>query len=1326
MYLSHRGVVLDPEAPLGSVGIGAGDELHFGSRLRGCAHDRLTPEYREAALLLLHTLCLPVAEGSIRAAAAVLGKQFEPAAYPSSAAAALAFGAATEGVAGVAAAVEQRHSRRDVKPVAAVPRSSIDDMLRDRNLYRVERGGGGDCLFHVLAFELAGRGSIPAVLPGCDARSLRIDLVGWLREHRMADMGGGWRLHHRIEAEAVARGFGGFDDYLRQMAKPGTYADGGILLATAWKHQLRIGVVSSNGFPDFTIGPPGWENNCKANGLPDFRVLHLPEVHYQGLLNVHDVSRQPLGALSGSAVQRLPASSSTPLQQRTPSAPSTPAVSSKGASVSKDSCARMPVFTLAQTDSYKQQLGAAAKDALDKLQAFQRKGGGFELWNLPSKFPLRAGHESHEAMVGAALGLAQGVFATVQEAVCGMGLYDAGRPGAQQNGAKIMGHVRKIREIWDACCDHAAGRSPPAQEPPSKVARHSHVPERRYLLHACGRIAELRSMLRSHAALRVTYSSNIQCENWDLVFGQEDGRGAKKRFRAGLESLLNELAAQFPGRVESGRVSKERASAIDIMVWGADRTNWTGEPGSRIDGYRQARVMGRHLPGVFGIVTTPLRDDDSKWEPHDLEPSVLPNCLAAAAGGSTSAALVAGPSAPPPAARHTPAVVPQPRPRMLSKAEDDHGFELLKRLQHTFPEDTWLRQRASHSKRAVFAAQMHLDDPKRFPTAAHAAATISRAGPKLAAGFVPLLARMYRQAAEGEAPPPSFEQLQAQGLCCRDLEFHLEVGYLLDAAPPGAVPHWDGLGLRRAPPIPPPSTLPPSPRRPCSPSPASPSNACSPSSACLSPSSPTSACFSPDPPSQHLPAADGCSPDDLGAHPEHVASADAVLSQLSFVSAGCSTRQPNEQPRVYFDGEAFYARDSVVQPLTTASMRCLLKQMVPLTGLLLRYLELFKDEVYSSELEESFWSAYSKASLRFKFGKRNHPQDAFFDPVFHPKAVCAGDEMEDDMEVDTGGGGIDEEAAGAAPRQPSPTGRDRRLDARRAVLLKQRLIRYRLKTTIQDRSLPSIAAAAALIAGEFDDDERAAVAAYEGASLQAVRGWRKSLCELQELSPEAEAAPAVLPLLQDELDEFHRGVRQQEAALAFEDGELLHGIDTCHVCGETRPVFHATPPLEATARDAEVRRAGLQPAPVELGAWGCSPDIEAVGESDADGVPLGVCKRCAASRTQRRKVARETATPPIASPFSGICTTTDADLGPATDELRHNNMHFLPKPHFLEGLTPVERALIARISSVQRVHLLRQGMLSSKGHCVSVPNELAIATQLPRLGSQAPCACTHA
>ena len=72
-------------------------------------------------------------------------------------------------------------------------------------------------------------------------------------------------------------------------------------------------------------------------------------------------------------------------------------------------------------------------------------------------------------------------------------------------------------------------------------------------------------------------------------------------------------------------------------------------------------------------------------------------------------------------------------------------------------------------------------------------------------------------------------------------------------------------------------------------------------------------------------------------------------------------------------------------------------------------------------------------------------------------------------------------------------------------------------------------------------------------------------------------------------------------------------------------------------------------------------------------------------------------------------------MGPSTNTMRTNSMHFEPVPPYLQNLTTVEMALISRITVVMNVHILRYGMLASKGHCVSLPQETKIAKNLPLL-----------
>ena len=60
-------------------------------------------------------------------------------------------------------------------------------------------------------------------------------------------------------------------------------------------------------------------------------------------------------------------------------------------------------------------------------------------------------------------------------------------------------------------------------------------------------------------------------------------------------------------------------------------------------------------------------------------------------------------------------------------------------------------------------------------------------------------------------------------------------------------------------------------------------------------------------------------------------------------------------------------------------------------------------------------------------------------------------------------------------------------------------------------------------------------------------------------------------------------------------------------------------------------------------------------------------------------------------------------------------MHFEDIPPYLNNLSAVEKALISKITVCTNVHMLRHGMLSAKGHSISIPQRMAIATKLPLL-----------
>ena len=142
----------------------------------------------------------------------------------------------------------------------------------------------------------------------------------------------------------------------------------------------------------------------------------------------------------------------------------------------------------------------------------------------------------------------------------------------------------------------------------------------------------------------------------------------------------------------------------------------------------------------------------------------------------------------------------------------------------------------------------------------------------------------------------------------------------------------------------------------------------------------------------------------------------------------------------------------------------------------------------------------------------------------------------------------------------------------------------------------------------------------------------------------------------------------------FEASEMNHSVATCTVCLETRPVFHSV-------------KSG--PSSVSLTPWRLNK--------------AGVCVRCA--KDLKKKAV------PL---FSGVHSSENV-LGNPSNTFRHNNMHFEDIPPFLKNLNQLETAMISKIAIGMKVHILRYGMLASKGHCVSLPSEMSIATELPRL-----------
>ena len=166
---------------------------------------------------------------------------------------------------------------------------------------------------------------------------------------------------------------------------------------------------------------------------------------------------------------------------------------------------------------------------------------------------------------------------------------------------------------------------------------------------------------------------------------------------------------------------------------------------------------------------------------------------------------------------------------------------------------------------------------------------------------------------------------------------------------------------------------------------------------------------------------------------------------------------------------------------------------------------------------------------------------------------------------------------------------------------------------------------------------------------------------------------------------IHANPKVSEAIKKFEEGEQKHDFVTCNVCLETRPFFNES--FE-------------------------NVDNSLVNIRNVFINKKGVCTKCVTDSRKRNK--KNTRRP---AKWSGYLSV-ESDLGPEKSLIRHNNMHFYPIPDVLKQLTTIELALISKITVCMRVHMLRYGMLSSKGHSVSVPQRMSIARQLPKLPQQ--------
>ncbi|XP_066910877.1 uncharacterized protein [Clytia hemisphaerica] len=197
----------------------------------------------------------------------------------------------------------------------------------------------------------------------------------------------------------------------------------------------------------------------------------------------------------------------------------------------------------------------------------------------------------------------------------------------------------------------------------------------------------------------------------------------------------------------------------------------------------------------------------------------------------------------------------------------------------------------------------------------------------------------------------------------------------------------------------------------------------------------------------------------------------------------------------------------------------------------------------------------------------------------------------------------------------------------------------------------------------------------------------------------------------DLLSSLHQNPEVGKSVGDFLAGENNHDVATCSLCKETRPVYNPSfnnNTARVKLNTWNVKRTGL--------CYRCSQDRYQRNRQKKNHNKKDEKKNGKSHITKKNEEKKENAKQSEKpAKFSGYLTTDEKDLGPPSHPIRHNGMHFLPIPPFLQNLTMVERLLIAKITVCTNVHLLRHGMLSSKGHTVSIPNKMEIARHLPQL-----------
>lgn len=122
-----------------------------------------------------------------------------------------------------------------------------------------------------------------------------------------------------------------------------------------------------------------------------------------------------------------------------------------------------------------------------------------------------------------------------------------------------------------------------------------------------------------------------------------------------------------------------------------------------------------------------------------------------------------------------------------------------------------------------------------------------------------------------------------------------------------------------------------------------------------------------------------------------------------------------------------------------------------------------------------------------------------------------------------------------------------------------------------------------------------------------------------------------IPAENDPLKNIHPDPMVISSIKNFKEGEEKHTVATCNVCKETRPVFHASYHNKTSH--------------VKLNSWKIDKN--------------GLRARSKTDRYKRQKKGNQPAK------FSGQLSSEE-ELRPIYDTIRHNNQHFLPIPPYLQ------------------------------------------------------------